>query len=474
MKEARVLVVDDNVDLAENVVAILKEIEAFELDCLLAHSGELARSRCQELGQSLDLALLDLRLPDTDGLSLVREMRQHCPRMEIVIITGDATVESAIAAVSHGAFAYVVKPFRPQDLMHTVERALAKVALIRERETLRHELEQSELHHREVVEAVPALVLALDAGGRIVLWNRRLEEITGQSREAMVGRPGLDIVGSGGDRRLAAADGTQHLIRWQLAHVGARQSEMIYAIGIDVTDERAMLRRTLRAERLAAVGTLAAGLAHEVRNPLNSATLQLQVLRRRIEKGQATGESLLRVVAIVVDEIQRLERLVKDFLAFARPSPLDVQPASLDDLMGSVVEQVRPEVTEASVELVAKLDARTAAVEVDPERLRQVLLNLVRNALEAMGGSGTLTVRTRLETDDSAAIEIVDTGPGIPEDAPIFDAFYTTKEAGTGLGLAIVHRIVEEHGGSIGFESRPGRTCFTVHLPLVHGPMTLR
>ena len=79
-----------------------------------------------------------------------------------------------------------------------------------------------------------------------------------------------------------------------------------------------------------------------------------------------------------------------------------------------------------------------------------------------------------IAADDSAAIEIVDTGPGIPEDAPIFDAFYTTKEAGTGLGLAIVHRIVEEHGGSIGFESRPGRTCFTVHLPLVHGPMTLR
>ena len=223
MKQARVLVVDDNVDLAENVVAILSEIEDRSLSCVLANSGRMARSLCAELGHSLDLALVDLRLPDTDGLSLMQQMRKDCPDAEIVIITGDATVESAIAAVSHGAFAYVVKPFRAHELMHTVERALAKVALVREREALRRDLEQSELRHREIVEAVPALVLALDAEDRIVLWNRRLEEVTGESRDAMVGRPGRDIVGTGGDRRLAVTEGRQHLVRWQLAQGGHRR-----------------------------------------------------------------------------------------------------------------------------------------------------------------------------------------------------------------------------------------------------------
>jgi signal transduction histidine kinase len=125
--------------------------------------------------------------------------------------------------------------------------------------------------------------------------------------------------------------------------------------------------------------------------------------------------------------------------------------------------------------LITALQAGSAAVEVDAERLRQVLLNLVRNALEAMKAGGQLELKTKLDGGDSAAIEIIDSGPGFPEDAPIFDAFYTTKESGTGLGLAIVHRIVEEHGGSVGFESRPGRTCFSVRLPLVApGPMTFR
>ncbi|HMR79902.1 MAG TPA: ATP-binding protein, partial [Polyangiaceae bacterium] len=238
-----------------------------------------------------------------------------------------------------------------------------------------------------------------------------------------------------------------------------------YAIGTDVTDERSMQRRTLRAERLAAVGTLAAGLAHEVRNPLNSATLQLQVLRRRIEKGNTAPAGLIPVVEIVHDEIRRLERLVNDFLAFARPSPLTVAQADLDGLVQSVLEQVRPELRQAQIRLRPELRGEVQ-VEVDPERLRQVLLNLMRNALEAMSEGGALTVRT-LPTDPEgfAGVEIEDNGPGVSEDAPIFDAFYTTKEAGTGLGLAIVHRIIEEHGGQISVESKPGRTVFRLRLP---------
>ena len=199
------------------------------------------------------------------------------------------------------------------------------------------------------------------------------------------------------------------------------------------------------------------------------------MLRRRIEKGQASGESLLRVVAIVLDEIHRLERLVKDFLAFARPSPLDVQPTLLDELVGSVAEQVRPEVRQADVELSASLGAGGRG---GGSGRRTASASSAEPGAQRPGGDeggGHLELRTRLDGADNAAIEIIDSGPGFPEDAPIFDAFYTTKESGTGLGLAIVHRIVEEHGGSVGFESRPGRTCFSVRLPLVApGPMTFR
>jgi len=471
MSPARlVLIVDDNADLAENVAEIIGGAE-LGVECRLARNGEEARSTARAAGDALELMLVDRRLPDADGLSLVSELRDICPNAEAIMITGDAEVQNVAAAVGHGMSAYVLKPFEPDELLRKVRDALARFTLLRERENLRARLEESERRYREVVEAVPAFVVALGPGGEIRLWNRRLEEVTGFSRDEMLGKPGQELVGPGGERKLALKSGGYRLIRWQLAQMlGTGAAPTTFAVGIDVTAERAMQRRTAVAERLAAVGTLAAGLAHEVRNPLNSATLQLQVLRRRMERGQSSPDALLPVVEIVHDEIRRLDRLVSDFLAFARPNPLSLNRMDLGELAQSVVEQLRPEAEAAGVSIESRLDPDRGPMEGDRERLRQVLINLMRNGVEAMVATGgVLTIRVRSEPDGSVEATVEDGGAGIGEDAPIFDAFYTTKEAGTGLGLAIVHRIVHEHGGSIQYESRPGRTCFTLRFPgLVH------
>jgi signal transduction histidine kinase len=241
---------------------------------------------------------------------------------------------------------------------------------------------------------------------------------------------------------------------------------MTYATGIDVTDEREMLRRTVRAERLAAVGTLAAGLAHEVRNPLNSAQLQLDLLERRLGKGAVPPDVILGISSTVREEIRRLDRLVNDFLAFAQPRPLDLQLVSANSLIASAVALISPEVDTLGIELRSELDAAAGDIRVDPQRFRQVLLNLFRNSIEAMESHGALTVRTRGPTDGlGVALEVEDTGSGFSEDQPIFDAFYTTKEGGTGLGLAIVYRIVTDHGGTIQVSPQPGSTKFTILLP---------
>lgn len=472
MRHATVLIVDDHRDLAENVCEILEQGLDTELECSIALSAKEASDVCDAESTHLDLAFVDLRLPDADGVQLLGQIKSRCPYAEVVIITGDATVESAIAAVGAGAFSYVLKPFRPTDLVLTAQQALAQVHLTREREILRRELEQSERRHREVVEAVPAFVLALDADGRISIWNRRLEEVTGLSRDQMIGKPGSDLVGEG-NRKLSLESGGHRLVRWQRAELtGPDGKPVTYAMGVDVTDERDMMLRTLRAERLAAVGTLAAGLAHEVRNPLNSATLQLQVLRRRVERGSTSAEDLLPIVGIVHDEIQRLDRLVTDFLSFAQPRPLRLEPVRIDELVGGLIDLVRPEAESAGVEVKTELRAGTGTVAIEAERMRQVLLNLMRNGVEAMGrDGGTLTIRTApADALGNARIEVEDSGPGFPEEAPIFDAFYTTKEAGTGLGLAIAFRIVSDHGGSLTAESRPGRTRFVVALPQQAAP----
>jgi signal transduction histidine kinase len=468
MKRATIMVVDDHRDLAENVCEILQSgLEGTNLTCLLAGSAGDAIEACESQRDALDLAFVDLRLPDADGVELLGQVKSRCPHAEIVIITGDATVESAIAAVGAGAFSYVLKPFRPTDLVLTAQQALAQVSLAREGDVLRRELEQSERRHREVVEAVPAFVLALDAEGQIRLWNRRLEEVTGCSRDEMLGKPGLELVGEGA-RKLPLKGGGHRLVRWQRAALTSADGKpVMYAMGVDVTDERDMLRRTLRAERLAAVGTLAAGLAHEVRNPLNSATLQLQVLRRRIDRGTTDPGELLPIVEIVHDEIRRLDRLVSDFLSFAQPRPLRLEPLLIDELVQGVAELLRLEAEADKISIVVELGAGEGTVEADAERMRQVLLNLMRNAVEAMSAQGgSLTLRTApADVEGNARIELEDSGPGFPEDAPIFDAFYTTKASGTGLGLSIAYRIVADHGGSLQADSRPGRTRFVIKLP---------
>lgn len=454
-----VLIVDDDEALAENVAEIIS---------ILNVRTTIARDRKAALasGRDFDVALIDVRLPDGDGLSLLGPLRESSPFAQLVLVTGNATLEGAIAAVRGDAFAYVLKPVSPPDLLDTVRRALEQAGLYRERERLRVDLERSEARHRELVESMPAFVLALDEKGHIVTWNRQLERVTGHPRAKMLGTDGRALVGSDErPRDLPLSGGGVRRVRWNRADVCAAGGErMVYAVGIDVTDEQEMLKRVLRAERLAAVGTMAAGLAHEVRNPLNSASLQLTVLERRLARGDG-ARATASTIAIIKGEIERLDRLVRDFLAFAKPSPLVPRPVSAGILIEAVAELIGPEAAAAHVAVSTSVAPSLPDAAGDPERLRQVLLNLTRNAIEAMQGGGRLILRAK-PGQDAVDLEVEDDGPGFADDLPVFDAFFTTKDQGTGLGLSLVHRIVADHGGTIRVQSRPGRTCFTVTLPL--------
>ncbi len=466
MTPARILVVDDNHELAENVCELLEAIEDRELSCVHATDAKSALERVRAAGDTLDLAFIDLRLPDSDGIHLLKQIKSLRADVQVILMTGHATVESAAAAVAGGAFAFVLKPFRSSEFTLTARRALDAAAQLRERRQLRDRLEQSERRHREVVEAIPALVLGLDETDNISIYNRDLEKLSGFSRKEMLGKPGRALIGkAGGERRLLTKSGSSRIIRWQCRDLpGPTGSKTTYAMGIDVTNEREMMRRTLRAERLAAVGTLAAGLAHEVRNPLNSATLQLQVLKRRLGKGQI--ETATEAADLVANEISRLDRLVNDFLAFARPQPLRLNKTDTNQLVQSVASLIFPEAEARSVQVSLELDPAVEPADIEEERMRQVLLNLTRNAIEAGVDDGEVVIRTRAaDHAGDIAIEVEDNGPGFAEDAPIFDAFFTTKAHGTGLGLAIAHRIVSDHGGTLSVSSTPGCTLFRILLP---------
>lgn len=225
-------------------------------------------------------------------------------------------------------------------------------------------------------------------------------------------------------------------------------------------------QRIVAAEKMAVLGTFASGLAHEVRNPLNSIGLQLSILERRLARLRSERPAELgEVVGVIREEIKRLDNLVGDFLLFSRTNRLQHQLADVDGLIDDVMRLLGPEAEAAGVLLRREQHSRELPqIRMDAEKMRQVIINLVRNAIEAMPDGGLVTVSSGF-VGGRAQIVVRDSGPGLPEGLDVFQLFVTTKAKGTGLGLSIAQQIVLEHGGEIGAESRPGQgACFTVSL----------
>ncbi len=222
----------------------------------------------------------------------------------------------------------------------------------------------------------------------------------------------------------------------------------------------------LRAERLAAVGTLASSLAHEVRNPLNSINLQLVLLSRRLKglEGQAR-EEMAALIESIRAEVARLDGLVEEFLSLSTIDRVALTETDPRALVREVSALMTPVARQKGIRVVEDLADRLPPLRLDPEKMKQVLINLVRNGLEAMSQGGTLTLESSA-SEDAVAIRVVDTGVGIEPDLDIFNFFTTTKRGGTGLGLPIARRIVEAHGGTLTFQSAPGRgATFSIALP---------
>ena len=229
--------------------------------------------------------------------------------------------------------------------------------------------------------------------------------------------------------------------------------------------------RIIQHERMGVLGTFASGLAHEVRNPLNSISLQLSILERRLGRlERKLAMEIDSVVGIIRDEVRRLDSLVGDFLLFSRAGRMQHQPGDLDAVVDEVARLLRPEAEGQRVRLQrGRLGAPLPPVHMDAEKMKQVVINLVRNALEAMPEGGVVTVESGL-LDGQARIEVRDTGPGLPPEIDVFQIFVTTKPQGTGLGLSIVQQIVQQHRGEVRAENDPrGGARFTVTVPLEGG-----
>jgi two-component system nitrogen regulation sensor histidine kinase GlnL len=358
---------------------------------------------------------------------------------------------------------------------------------------LQDALAAARAQHEDLLSSLQDAVIVVSPVGVVVLWNPAAEELLKISASSAVGKafdrllPQAEALGELLVKALAAgrsyADFEASLVRPDgvrvtvsavasiLAGAGGEPRGAVLALR-DISRLRELEETLRRSDRLAALGQMAAGVAHEVRNPL----VGIRAAAQFLEGDPAFTPGLREYTGVIIREVDRLNAIVEDLLAFASPKPVQFAPCNLNQVLEETLAVKGTALAAAGISVARVYDPQLPPILGDPPRLHQVFLNLLRNAAEAMPGGGALTVRTRFERLSArlggraaAVAEVADAGPGVPPDRVphLFNPFFTTKPRGTGLGLAISLRIVEDHGGAIEVQAGAGRgATFAVVLPL--------
>lgn len=492
----RVLLVEDSED---DALLILRELRragyaptAERVDTPEAMAAALAQ-------RTWDIVLADWALPRfgaTSALALLKKSELDLP---FIIVSGTIGEDAAVAAMKAGAHDYVMKGHLAR-LIPAIERELHEAGERQRRRQAEEALHRAQDYSRILVEGANAMVVGLDREGRVTVFNRAAEQLTGYAREALQGKSWFETVtprerypqvqeefrrlcatreASDFENPILTASGQERIISWRNS-VLREAGEVLGTIsfGIDVTArrraeaERAALEQAARrAEKLAALGTLSAGLAHELNNPIGIISSRIEVMLMEAET-QHLPASLLEDLRVLHRNALRVAKIARGLLSFARPGGGEPVPLDLNGVIEETLLLAEKQVARSGIAIRRSLAPGLPPIRGNPDTLQQVMLNLVTNAVDAIAGSGEIRIETRALTMPPGSIRLTvsDTGVGISPEAltRIFDPFYTTKPSGTGLGLAITYGIVREHEGTIDVESRPGHgTRFIVTFPSV-------
>jgi len=340
-------------------------------------------------------------------------------------------------------------------------------------------------HLQGVVDQLEDGVIFLNPERHILFFNRAAETVVGLPLERTVGLPIHEVldpahpllpfvdrvlVGSAGIRNATVVlphDGRDKEFLVSAFHMEDAHRVMGVAVLLkDLESIKTVQSLVSYSAKLAALGRLTSGVAHEVKNPLNAMMIHVELLKERLED---SGVDVKKSLEVIGSEIRRLDRVVQGFLKFMRPQELTLKPVDLNAMLQSVCALLEAESQSHGVRFVLELDAALPAVSADEELLRQAFINILQNAVQAMPNGGAVRLRTRPEQLDWVRVTVTDQGVGIaPEDVDkIFKLYYTSKPGGSGIGLSVVYRIVQLHDGTVEAKSQPGRgTALIVRLPV--------
>jgi PAS domain S-box-containing protein len=472
-----ILVIDDDADARHNLRDIL-ELDQHRVTTAGSAAEALARNDWDHFAA----IILDRRLPDATAEQLMPRLKALAPGAALIVVTGYSDLQGAIAALRQGATDYIIKPLNSDVL----RASLARVA---ERRNLARAKEMSDAAFRHLVEAAECMIVILRPDHTIVYFSPFAERLTGYSFAEVKGRDYVTLMLPQSSRQTVAdefarvvadrptygfenpilcRDGSRRWVVWNLRNLpDYEDGSAILKVGQDITFVKQAQERALQAERLAAIGQVVAGLAHESRNALQRSQACLEMLALAVhDRPDALG-----LIARLQTAQDHLHTLYEDVRSYAAPIRLETGACDLSEIWRDAWTHLEParwgkeaNLREGSV----GVDLRCA---VDRFRLEQVFHNILDNALSACPPPVTIEIDGEPSTlDGRPAIRIAvrDNGPGIAteERNQVFDPFYTTKAKGTGLGMAIAKRIVEAHGGQIGLGEPKGRgAVFLITLP---------
>jgi len=348
--------------------------------------------------------------------------------------------------------------------------------------TTKESLQDTSAIAQEVVTSLPVGLIATDKDGKIAFYNSAAERITGLNIAAAHGKDAdsilpnhfcglkesLDRGASIYEKEMECEFSEDKIVPVSVSasKIINEEEQFVGQLLIirDLGEVRRLQDEIRRKENLAAIGGLAAGVAHEIRNPLSSIKGIASYFRDKSDEDSSDQE----MAGVMILEVDRLNRVISELLEFAKPTELKLKTSDVNSLISHSVRLIETEAAAQDIAVQLDLPQQPILAEIESDRFSQCLLNLYLNSLQAMEKGGQLTIKSALTDNDHIAIEIRDTGPGImAEDLnKIFDPYFTTKPNGTGLGLAIVHKIIEAHNGSVKVRSVPGKgTTIVIVIP---------
>jgi PAS domain S-box-containing protein len=457
----QVLAIDDDADTLSNLRDIL-ELDDYHVETVGTAAEALNRSNWE----NYFAIILDRRLPDGSAEVLLPRLTRLAPKAAVLIVTGFADLDGAIAALRQGASDYILKPISPEALRASLLR-------IRERHRLTIEKERSEIAFRTLIEAAPCMIVILRPDHTILYFSPFAEQVTAYRLEEMLGKDFFEVLLAdenrqsvlesvqgvlagrplqGVESRVRCKDGSSRWLLWNAQRLPDYEgAEAILMVGQDITTLKQAEQRNLQAERLAAIGQMVTGLAHESGNALARSQVCLEMLAMEVE-GQAEALDLVNRIQSAQNHLQQLYEEVR---TYAAPLKLQRETQSLRAIWSQAWSNLAHHRQERQAIFHEDVNGLDLSCEVDSFRLEQVFRNMMENSLAACPDPTQFTVSASsavLEGRPAIRLLLRDNGPGLNAEQRrhIFDPFFTTKTKGTGLGMAIAKRIVEAHGGQIG------------------------